>query len=120
MPKKAEDDLTEIELDVDSIFGDTMPIEEFRTLGDKEIAKNQKVNWEAVLEDVLALRKPFNTTFLKTLAQKHSYRGDERISLYHSELVRVIDKWDRDKSLHVLTKIRESDNRRFYYVQRVG
>jgi len=119
MSEKAKDDLTADEPDFDAIFGDTMPIEAFRALDEKEVAKNRKVDWDAVLDEILQMRKPFNTTFLRKLAQKHSYR-DERISMYHSELVRVIDKWDRNPNLQVLTKVRQSDNRRFYYIVRVG
>jgi len=105
---------------LEGIDSDTMSIDDFKKLGVKAVAKNRKVDWDEVLKDILVERKPFSTTHLRKLAQKHAFEKDKRVDLYYSELTRVIAKWEQDKTLDVVKKVRESDKRVFYYVYRRG
>ena len=115
---RTEEEIINFEIDLDP---DTMPISDFLKLGTKELAKNRKVDWEEVLKQVLDERKPFSTAYLRKLAHIHRFNREEKItSLHYSELMRIIDKWDRDKGLRVVKKVRERDSRVFYYIYRVG
>lgn len=106
---------------MENFDAETMPLNEFLKLDKTEIARNKKVDWDAVLERLLKERKPFSTTYLKKVASECSYKEKGVILTFHySELMRVIAKWDVDKTLKVTKRVRPSDSRVFYYVIRVG
>jgi len=95
----------------------TISLTEFMNLDRKIVAPHRKVNWDAVLEDIIETGKPFSTTTIRQLANTHSYQGNP-VNLYYSEIVRVITKWDRDETLEMMKRRRESDGRVFYYLIR--
>ena len=96
----------------------TISLRAFMDLGKKVMPHNRKVDWEGVLDDILDMGRPFSTRTIRTLASKHSIKGGP-VSLYYSEITRVIAKWDRGDGL-TLTKRYRDDGRVFYYLLQTG
>lgn len=111
----SKEELSKVEEEDEWAEDEVIPISEFKTLDLKKLPKNRKVDWDGVLSDILKIGKPFGTPLIRELANKHSVSG-EPVSLYYSEIERVLDKWGRDETLIFSKRTRTRDRRNFFYI----